>query len=357
MNEIQEKLNRKAELEAELEREQSNGSIDPNKIRQLTDSINLLANQIAELNEQANQQAQAERIAATTQASIASIEDITIGGIQLSALIGDEDAYMLIKTELEQRLAAQASEFQAIIDDIRIEQANKIIAAGKQNAENVELIERLKADLETLTKAAEENAQYQDKYLESEELRKDAEAKRDAAVAQLEEAQKEIEELRSKLISGATYKPAEQAAEQAERLAKIKRERFTIYDLKPDNEFNPKNYTAKLALTGEEISFNWTAKPSYTVINENEVLQFREANGGNTAPAEEKPVDVVDGTGPADISPSVEVPQFPIQEGDGTAADGLDQHPTVPEVVGSVEDRLSALEQRVAALESSKAVA
>ncbi|MEO3947645.1 hypothetical protein [Gorillibacterium sp. CAU 1737] len=353
MSEIAEKQARKEQLEAELEREQFNGAIDPNRIRELQDSINLLSNQISELQESEKQQAQEERITATTQASIAGIADIMIGGIQLSAIIGDKDSYEIVKFELEQRLAAQAEEFKSIIDEIRMNSEEKIRLMELVCSEYDSKIAKLKLELNGSEASVDELKEYRDKYYDEANLRKDAEAKRDAAVAIMEAGQEEIdklrrenEDLRRKLISGATYKPAEQTAEQADRIERLKRERFTVYDLKPDNEFNPKNYTAKLALTGEEVAFGWTALKSYTVIDESEVPQFRQAHGATTTPQE--PVDVANGTGKEDIQASVEVPQFPASQVDGAPVDGVDQHEAVQADVGtSVEERLAALEVAV----------
>lgn len=98
--------------------------------------------------------------------------------------------------------------------------------------------------------------------------KEDAEAKRDAAVEEKRQREaKESEDL-AKMI-------ADEKAEKERREAESKAKR-TVYDLVPDSDINPKNYTAKLASTGETITFNWTQRNFYKVLtDENEVSQFR----------------------------------------------------------------------------------
>jgi chromosome segregation ATPase len=119
----------------------------------------------------------------------------------------------------------------------------------------------------------------------------DAEQKRDAAARELSDAQAKIEQLQSWNddlqkqiavgVSGAirVIDPEEKARREAEEKAAAERmriEKYTVYDVKPDNELNPRKYFAKRAYDNEPVEFLAFAKNAYTILNdESEVLQFR----------------------------------------------------------------------------------
>jgi hypothetical protein len=155
--------------------------------------------------------------------------------------------------------------------------------------------------------------------------RDDAFSKRDAAVEEKKQRDAQESADLQKMI-------ADEQAEK-ERKAAEDRAKRTVYDVVPDNDINPKNYTAKLASTGETVTFNWTQKNFYTVLtDEAEVSQFRlqHAEQSNQAnPALDTPVEVP--TIPA-------IPEVkPVQEAqfhEGTVQSGNEVDPGAPSADG-----------------------
>jgi hypothetical protein len=118
--------------------------------------------------------------------------------------------------------------------------------------------------------------------------KQDAEAKRDAAVNEKKQLEvKESADL-ADLIS-------QEIAEKEKKAAEDKAKR-TVYDVVGDSTIpgiESINYTAKLAATGETITYNWTQRGYYFVLTDpNEIEQFRTQNATQTAtePVAETPV-------------------------------------------------------------------
>lgn len=267
--EISEKEQELSVLQEAQDAAMNSETVDETHLKNVKAKIELVTNRLAELTALAGQE---QRIDAAKQVSIEAVNDMVIDGIPLIAFFPDEDSYHIVRSELENRLAAQAEDFQAIIADIQAENADKLRAS-----EDREL--QLKRQNDELQGLAEKAQEYKSKFIDADMAQKDAEKKRDAAFAQLEEIQIENEQLRVQLatISAPKKSTDEQEAERAEAMRKFKLSR-TVYNVTPDNDINPKNYSGYLATTGEEITYNWMQKNAYTVIGESEVEQFRAEN-------------------------------------------------------------------------------
>jgi hypothetical protein len=139
--------------------------------------------------------------------------------------------------------------------------------------------------------------------------KEDAESKRDAAMTEKKQREAQESQDLAKLI-------ADENAEK-ERKAAEDRAKRTVYDVVPDHDFNPKNFTAKLASTGETVTFNWTQKNFYTVLtDEAEVSQFRLQHAEQSAvpdPTLDHAVDVP--TIPAVAEVTAPDVQFPVNPG------------------------------------------
>ena len=189
----------------------------------------------------------------------------------------------------------------------------------------------------------------------------EAERKRDAAATQLDEANKEItrlnsqvDDLRKEIAVGAAQAARVIDIGSENALEKWRKQRQVEEDSKPaiyDLEWadtNRSTYRAKLAETGEEITFNYLSKGKYREVTAQEAESFRRAakERSHADMVQHGQNDVVEAQG------ELIQPQF--QDVYGTEH-GMDETHSggkvEAEAAGSVEDRLKALEQRVTALE------
>jgi hypothetical protein len=181
--------------------------------------------------------------------------------------------------------------------------------------------------------------------------RDDAFAKRDAAVEEKKQRDAQESADLQKMI-------ADEQAEK-ERKAAEDRAKRTVYDVVPDNDINPKNYTAKLASTGETVTFNWTQKNFYTVLtDEAEVSQFRSQHAEQSSvpdPTLDTPVEVPTIPAIPEVTP-VQEAQFhedAVQSGnevdpgtpsaDGPSAETVSrqEHEALKARVDSIENKLN----------------
>lgn len=227
------------------------------------------------MNEQVEQNHEV-RIAESHQKVAYILDSLQVGGLTLRQLSAGEDEFELLYSKIVQLFEVQAESASNQIKGY--EERESQLIRQNNNLQN------------RLTDAERENSRLSAWANEQETRANDAEAKRDAAVRAAEETKAENEQLKSwnddlqlqiqRGVSGAirvvdAEEEAKRAVEEQERIERVKAQR-TIYDVVPDNDINPKNYTAKKVIDGEEINFNWTQKNSYIVLtDEAQVNSFR----------------------------------------------------------------------------------
>jgi hypothetical protein len=143
--------------------------------------------------------------------------------------------------------------------------------------------------------------------------------------------------------------PEEQARreqEENERIERIKAQK-TVYDVKGDRDINPVNFTAKRVIDGETVTFNWTQKNSYIILDdEQQVLQFRLQHAPK--PDESNLPSIVE---PPAVDAVIEEPQFP-ETTESTSQGGLGMvDPAQGAGTAVSREDFEALKQRVERLE------
>jgi hypothetical protein len=274
------KLNRSVtDIQADIDAKNAAINDEVNKGQQANhDQINLWRMELTTLQAElatakAQEEAHGARVEQSRTAALSAIETLTYGGVTLRQLCESDTGYDMAVKMVDMLTTAQAEQSSKLIQGYE----EREIQQQRQNESLQKIIEDAKSV----------NAELVRTFNQASIEKEDAEAKKAAAVQQLEEAQAEIKRLEAKVqeqrdelavgVRGSinVIDTEQQAAEMAALAEKIKADK-TIYDLVPDQAINPKNYTAKLASTGEKITFNWTQKNSFIIITDpNEVEQFR----------------------------------------------------------------------------------
>jgi len=282
------------------------------------------------------QQDHESRVTKSTDELFDEIDNVEVSnGMRLRDIVIDEKLYQSASIVMK-------GLFQAKVDKL-----SQSIA--KLESENSDLTARLKKSTEDQQKAVTELNQERLDHAQTQQYRTN--------VAELlEEAQKEIEQLKEQLKAATagvkTTNTEEEQRKKAENDAKIKLER-TIYNVIPDNPLNIKSYTANYAATGKPFTIPYYALKSYIVIPESEVSQFRQEFGiaettstdtdnehavPTTEDIQDSVTEVTLPTIPSAVAPETDVPAevqlvvpAPTDGGQGK----------------TVEERLSALEAHV----------
>lgn len=341
MSEITEKQTRQAQLEAELEKERENGNIDPNKIRELTDSINLLANQIAELEDrQQDEQVREQQFAEH------------IDGLQLQIQDADPFGKMFPRGQFEPLFGlTEYGEMQKglheFIYGLLTDQQTELFNKNKYDLAQKDIAisglkDQLRAGEDRETQLKRQNSELQDTISKKEIVLQDTERRADAAEELAEQYRKEVELAKSE-VTGLLQKVADlqsqlEAAQKPKEAPTSQTMESRLSSLKPATNWADKANKA-LERWGIEPLTVPTFAPAATES------PFRdEAQADPTANVRDS------GVSAAEAAKGV---TFPAQ-GDGATEHGLDQHATVQAHVGaSVEERITHLERRVAALEAN----
>ena len=294
--------------------------------------------------------AQQTRIEEATMAAAFFLDNLVIEGLTMRELCAGEDQYQMLRIAVQTDKINQAEEYSKQINAIQAEE-NTQKSLLKQQLENVQ------------KKQEEDNKQaYEDmeliKHLESELAQSkletiDYQTKLRNATDEIDRLNSHVDDLRKEIAVGArnAYKviDSEEQGKQMKELAdRIKASRIHVYDVVPDSEINAKNYTAKRADNGEEVTYNWTQAKNYIEIKDpNEVEQFRQQFANKEAVSDsalgnEEVVNVTPEVTfpeiPSAIAPEVNVPAE-VQLVISTPTDGGQGQ--------TVEERLSALEAHV----------
>jgi hypothetical protein len=192
------------------------------------------------------------------------LDNLVIEGLTMRQLTAGESEYQMLRIGVQSELISRAEKL-----------------AGLQKM------------IDSLAKVNEQMSMEHGKLILDKE---DAESKRDAAMAKVDglellvsEKQAQIDILRNEIAVGAqqAYKVVDldaQAQQMKELADKIKASRIHVYDVVPDNDINPKNFTAKRVDNGESITYNWTQENNYIVLkDEAEVSRFRDQHATQAA--------------------------------------------------------------------------
>ncbi|WP_213527458.1 hypothetical protein [Paenibacillus cisolokensis] len=317
LQEIGQLEQKQAELQSEIDTINASESIDRekyNKVRAELDEVQSRLEQkqsaLKELTEKVETQV------AEAQAQIAqSFEAITAGDqtVTLRELANGEAAYQILSVYFQQ---------------LYLDQAEKIASLQIEAAE----LRRKNAELEYALE--------------------DMTVKRDAAAEQLQEAQVEIkrlndqvQELRTEIAIGArnAVKVVETnvTANLSELMRQYKESRPAIYDLEA-LDGKRSQYKAKLAETGEEITFGYLELGKYREVSAEEAESFRNQHKAQKAQLE------ADNTNDTALGGDLTPPAVTFPADSETAAGELAQGNTNGEVATA-----ATLEERVARLEAA----
>jgi len=274
--------------------------------------------------------AQQTRIEEATADAAYFLDNLVIEGLTMRELSGGEDQYQMLRIAVQTKIITQAEEYSKQINAIQAEET------AQQNV--------LKKQIEEL------------QYLNKLEL-SDLQSKLSNAASEIDRLNSHVDDLRKEIAVGArnayTVIDSEEQGKQMKELAdRIKASRIHVYDVVPDSEINAKNYTAKRADNGEEVTYNWTQAKNYIEIKDAaEVERFREqfsnqnAVQDSTLGNDEIPNVTQEETFPtipSAIAPEINVPaeiqlvvSAPTDSGQGQ----------------TVEERFEAIERRLTELE------
>ena len=356
---IQELEQKIEELRHNIHAEYQRGAIrDEAKIADLQQQLDDLTQQ---LDVEQRLEQHKERVEESTKEIEFIMDNLQHEGVSMRQLCEDEGAYQLLRAVVQQEFMNRDQKFLTEIKDLKAQLDTEKADKAKVQQTYDELYEE-SAQQRMI------NMQLQNEINNLKLQIEDAEQKRDAAANELAESKAEnerlnghIDDLRKQIAVGASsaaqvidvkgaYEQYIQNKKQADA------EKPAIYDVQ-QVDLKGSEFTAKLAATDEEIKFKWTEKGKYKEVTAQEAEVFRAEYEAKKA-AEQAQRDNED---LARDSGAVVVPtdsQF--QNDSETQLNGLDQGDVdgtmETEATGSVEERIQALEKRVAVLEQNNGI-
>lgn len=347
IHELEQKIE---QVRHELHQENQRGALkDNHKVAELESKLADLTQQLdVETRLAENEQVHEQRVEETNSQIAYTLDNLEVDGVTMRELFknetseGAEFAYQVVSAAVK-KLMMDGQE--ALLSEIRNKEDQ--LAAAKAEIESGH---KRYDDL------VEFNAQLRLELAQAKAETEEAERKRDAAATQLDEANNEVkrlesqvDDLRKEIAVGAANAHRVIDIGSTDALESWKKQRQAEVDAKPaiydvkELDFMGKMFGAKLAATDEEITFNYLEKGKYREVTAEQAESFRRA-----AAEKRNHEDLAQ-------RQDVEETVTPFPQETGTAIDGVDQTDVDGEVeaeaTGSVEDRLKALEQRVAALE------
>jgi hypothetical protein len=302
------------------------------------------------------QAAQMVRIQDATEQAAYFLDNLVIEDLTMRELCVGEEQYQMLRIAVQNKIINLAEEASKQISEVQAEEN------AQQNALKQQIAD-LKGRVNLDSEAAYEDSQLISK-LQSELHQArlevtDYQTKLKNATDEITRLESHVDDLRKEIAVGArnAYKVSdvEQSAQLKELADKIKASRIHVYDVEPDNEINPKNYTAKRVDNGEAVTYNWTQSKNYIEIKDAaEVERFRQQFANQEAVSDsplghEETPDVSPPTPeatfpelPSAIPP--QVPAVPVAVVEGPSSD-------VGQSSQTVEERVAALEKRVIELE------
>lgn len=288
------------------------------------------------------------------------LDNLEFNGITMRELFMDEQRYQFGRIAVQAKLIEFVERYNDEIKIIQIEHkeferaaADRELQLQRQNDELQKITADKHKELEDSVRIYEEMSV---KINSLERELSDIESKRDAAVSKADglellvsEKQAQIDILREESFVGARNVPnvinLESQKQQMQALAEqIKANRIRIYDVVPDNEINPRSYTAKRCDNGEEVTYNWTQERNYTIEKDEALVsQFRQQHA--QGPVQDNPLDETN-VAVEVVTPALPEVTFPpnFQVPSGSE---VDRDTTVQSGNETVEERLAALEAHV----------
>lgn len=327
------------------------GQRDMVKVAELEQQAAEIQAQISKIEEEEQAAAQQVRIDKATEQAAYFLDNLVVEDLTMRELCGDETKYQMLRIVVQNKIISLAEENSRQISELQAEEneqqrllkqqiealQSKFDEESKQAYEDHETIMKLKAQL---AQSQLEVTDYQSKLKN--------------ATDEITRLEGHVDDLRKEIAVGArnAYKVTD--VEQSEQLkqlaAQIKASRIHVYDVEPDSEINPKNYTAKRADNGEQITYNWTQSKNYIEIKDAaEVERFRQQFTNQEAVSDiplDQPVQ-------DNVTPEATFPELPSAIPPNIPGEVPVVIPT-PELSGqgrTVEERFEALERRVTELE------
>lgn len=292
---IEVKRQRLEELKAWLTSVYAEPEHDYNQINAIIAEINQVESEIADEQEKELLQAEAkkaeqahiERVVQATDELADVIDNLDVGeGLTLRNYFDSEGDYQLITIAIKQSVSNKLAAFSEVIrgyEEREVSHERQI--SNLQQALKDANQAKADAQAEASAQVAALNQVIVDKETENAELAN----KLFQASSDIDKAQTEIDSLKAQLAAKNKVNegtPELSAEERAKRVLEKKAE-ITVYNVVPDAELNPRNYTAILAATGETIQFTWLQKNRYIVVDESAGLQFRQEFEAATQPVAE----------------------------------------------------------------------
>jgi hypothetical protein len=293
------------------------------KVRAIESENKMLKAELEQIRNSQTEQVAAQQIRFEAVAAEASyfLDNLIIEGLTMRELCADDPQYQMLRIAVQTKIISLSEDNSKLVGDIQAEEAEKQ--------------RQLRSEL---AQSKLETADYQSKLK--------------AATDEIVRLEWHVDDLRKEIAVGArnAYKVTDvEQSEQLKQLAEqIKASRIHVFDVVPDSEINPKNYTAKRVDNGDVVSWNWTQSKNYVEVkDEAEAARFRLQFANQEALQDislgnETPVDVVQEDIfpeiPSAIAPEINVPGE-IQVAIPAPADGGQGQ--------TVEERLSALEAHV----------
>lgn len=322
--------------------------LDPNNRDHLVEIARLNAQKVELTNQVAQEEAAQLRIQEAAEQAAYFLDTLDVEGLTMRELCVDEASYQLLRIAVQNKLVDDAEKNSKQISEIQVEEAFQQNALKQQ-------IEQLQAEKRDANEDAETIKQLQSELSQAKLEVTDYQNRLKNATDEIDRLNSQVDDLRKEIAVGArnAYKvtDVEQQAQMKELAEKIKASRIHVYDVVPDSLINPKNYTAKRADTGEEVTYNWTQVKNYIEIKDAaEVERFRNEHQSNQ---EANADSLLGNEETTDVTPEVTFPELPQAQAPNIPGE-------IPVVVGTpessgqgktVEERLNALEKRVVELE------
>lgn len=292
---IEVKKQRLDELKAWLTSVYAEPEHDYNQINAIIAEINQVEAEVDEEQEKQLIEAQAikaeqahiERVVQATDELADVIDNLDVGeGLTLRNYFDSEGDYQLITIAIKQSVSTKLAAFSEVIrgyEEREVSHERQI--SNLQQALKDANQAKADAQAEASAQVAALNQVIVDKETDNAELAN----KLFQASSDIDKAQTEIDSLKAQLAAKNKVNegtPELSAEERAKRVLEKKAE-ITVYNVVPDAELNPRNYTAILAATGETIQFTWLQKNRYIVVDESAGLQFRQEFEAATQPVAE----------------------------------------------------------------------
>lgn len=339
------------EIEAQIAEEVAKGGDkDQNTLAALEQKQAVILMQMDE--EQTKQQqeaAQQVRIEQATAQAAYFLDNLVIEGLTMRELCVDEPQYQMLRIAVQNKLINLAEDHIKNIGEVQAdENAQRVVIQAQLDAAQKKIEDNDREAFEDHETIRQLRADLHQAQLEV----TDTQSKLKNAGDEIERLNSQVDDLRKEIAVGArnAYKVTDvEQTQQLKQLAdQIKAARIHVYDVEPDNVINPKNYTASRADNGEQVTYNWTQAKNYIEIKDpNEVEQFRQQFANQNVvpdislaePIQDSLTEVPLPTIPSVTAPEVDVPAE-VQLVVSAPTDGGQGGQTV-------EERLNALEAHV----------